>query len=107
MAKEISHLEAIATNSQPTRDAEVVIQFDLNELTDDPDVVVDMLLDHHPTGASVVHFTSGADFAIIVIHHRTDNKIYLRWADVEEVQDDNEDWTYEEAMEMVHPSMRR
>lgn len=106
MTKEISHLEAIATNSQPTKDAEVVIQFDLNELTDDPDLVVDMLLDHHPVGGSVVHFTSGAEYAIIVIHHRTNNKIHLRWADAEEIQENNEDWTYEETLEFVHPSKR-
>jgi hypothetical protein len=107
MAQEISHLDAIASNSQPTKDADVTIQLDLNELTDDPDLVIDVLLDHHPVGASVVHSTSGAEYDILVVHDRKSNKIYIRWANAEEILRDNEDWTYEEALELVHPSKRR
>lgn len=103
---DISYLEAVATNLQPTANAKVSLEIDVEELEEDPEVIIDMILDHLPVGKGMLHFTSASDYHIYTSHNRSTDTIIVRWATVDEVLDENEEWTQQEALETVHPSKR-
>jgi hypothetical protein len=98
------YLSDIINDNQPTRDAEVIVHPVVEE--DDIGDSIDFLLDHLPVGGAKFTLDARRDQYMLIAKHDPDtNKITIRWATPLEIKEE-EDWTFSQVYEFVHPSRR-
>jgi hypothetical protein len=102
----MEYLANIINNSQPTRDAEVVV----DKAVCEKDVldVIDFLLDHLPVGGAKLTTDAQQDqYMLISKHDPETNVITIRWASPQELKEQEPAWTFSEVYEFIHPSKRK